>query len=230
MAKATPRSPRRDTSLSRAQIIDASIDILDHGGEGGLTFRALAERLATGPGAIYGHIADKRDLLTAACDAVVARALAVQIDGASPHAVIRDVALGMFDAMDSHPWVGSALIRAAGQLPMLRVLERLGQQLQLLGVPADAQWTTVSALLSYIVGVGGQNAANSVYARTEGLDRTSFLDGVATAWAGLDPDVYPFTRRMAGQLRVHDDRIDFVAGIDLILGGIERLRALSESS
>ena len=37
---------------------------------------------------------------------------------------------------------------------------------------------------------------------------------------GLDPDDYPFTRAVAAQLRDHDDREQFLAGIDLILAGI----------
>jgi hypothetical protein len=43
---------------------------------------------------------------------------------------------------------------------------------------------------------------------------------MATAWTGLDADDFPFTRSIAGQLRDHDDRADFLAGIDLILDGI----------
>ncbi len=41
----------------------------------GLRSRALSERLATGPGAIYWHVANKSDLLTAACDAIIARTM-----------------------------------------------------------------------------------------------------------------------------------------------------------
>lgn len=221
MAKTSRSSPRREESLSRDRIIETAIELLDSAGEGGLTFRALSERLATGPGAIYGHIADKSDLLTAACDAVVARTLDAGVAGASPKATIRAVALAMFDAMDAHPWVGSALARAPGQLPMVRILERIGQQVQALGVPHDAQWATASALLSYILGVGGQNAANTQIARALNADRARLLGAVATAWSALDAKAFPFTRSVAAQLPVHDDRVDFLAGVDLILAGIE---------
>jgi len=220
MIKKARSSQRREESLSRERIIEASIELLDSSGEGGLTFRALSERLATGAGAIYWHIANKSDLLTAACDAIVARTMEAHVVAATPEATIRSLALGMFDAIDAHPWVGSALTHAPGQLPGVRILECLGQQLCALGVPAEKQWTTVSALLSYILGVGGQNAANAQFAQTRSLDRSDFLDGVATAWSQLDPEQYPFTRSVAAQLRTHDDRTDFLAGIDLILGGI----------
>jgi AcrR family transcriptional regulator len=213
-------SQRREESLSRDRIIEASIELLDSNGEGGLTFRTLSERLATGPGAIYWHIANKSDLLTAACDAIVACTMNLPLVGATPEATIRALALGLFDAIDAHPWVGSALTRAPGQLPMVRILERIGQQVRALGVPGDKQWAIVSALLSYILGVSGQNAANAQFARTRGLDRSDFLETVSTVWSQLDPDEYPFTRSVAGQLRAHDDRMDFLAGIDLILRGI----------
>lgn len=224
MDKKTRSSPRRETSLSRQGIVDAAIELLDSRGPGGLTFRTLSERLATGPGAIYWHIANKNELLVAACDAIIVRTVDTRGDDASPAATIRAVALAMFDAIDAHPWVGSVLAGAAGELPMVRILERLGQQVCALGVPEDAQWATVSALLNYILGVGGQNAANAQFAHTLGTDRDSFLDKVSTAWSRLDPAAYPFTRSMAGQLRSHDDRADFLAGIDLILGSISALR------
>ncbi|MFF7601681.1 hypothetical protein [Streptomyces mirabilis] len=50
--------------------------------------------------------------------------------------------------------------------------------------------------------------------------RTEFLNTTATAWAGLDPDEYLCTRNVADQLRDHDDRTEFLAGLDLILTGI----------
>lgn len=226
MAKKTRSSPRREDSLSRDRIIEASVAILDGSGEDGLTFRALSERLATGPGAIYWHVPNKGELLTAACDAIIARTMDAPLVGATPQAIIRTLALGMFDAIDAHPWIGSALTRAPGQLPMVRILERIGRQVSALGVPGEDQWATVGALLNYILGVGAQNAANGQLGRMRGIDRSDFLDAVATTWSQLDPDAYAFTRSMAAHLRGHDDRRDFLAGIDLILSGIEASRRL----
>jgi AcrR family transcriptional regulator len=222
MVKKAARPSRREESLTRERIVDASIQLLDSSGEDGLTFRALSERLATGPGAIYWHIANKGELLTAAGDVVIARTLEAELAGGTPKAKLRALALGMFDALDAHPWIGSVLLRAELQSPMVRVVERIGQQVIAMGVPVEEQWTTVGALFSYMVGVGGQNAANGHFARVHGLDRGDFLDAMATIWSQLDPAVYPFVRSVAGQLRDHDDREDFLAGIDLILRGIER--------
>ena len=74
-----------------------------------MTFRALAARLATGPGAIDRHVANKSELLVAASDAVVARRDGSDVPVATPHDAIRAIALGVFDAIDAHPWVGAQL-------------------------------------------------------------------------------------------------------------------------
>ncbi|MDQ0934659.1 TetR/AcrR family transcriptional regulator [Streptomyces turgidiscabies] len=218
------RPERREEPLSRERIVEAAIGLLDEAGEGGLTFRALAGRLATGPGAIYWHVTGKDELLGAATDAVVGGAMAIVTPGATPQEAVRALALGVFDAIDAHPWIGTQLARAPAQSPLLRVFEHLGRQVQALGVPHAAQFTAASALLNYILGVGGQNAAN---ARDVGANttRAEFLGAVSDSWTNLDPDEYAFTRSVADQLRDHDDREEFLAGIDLILAGITGITA-----
>jgi AcrR family transcriptional regulator len=227
MAKRKRSAQRREESLSRERIIEASIELLDASGEEGLTFRVLSERLATGPGAIYWHIANKSDLLTAACDAVIARTMNEIVDAPAPETTIRAVALGLFDVIDEHPWVGSVLTTASGLSPIVRILERIGRQIRALGVPDEQQWAAVGALMAYILGVSRQNAANGQLARMRGLDRSDFLDAVSTAWSQLDSKEYSFARSIAGRMRDHDDRIDFLSGIDLILRGIGSSRRRS---
>ena len=220
MVKKAPGRPRQGESLTRECIIEASIELLDASGEEGLTFRALSQRLATGPGAIYWHIANKSDLLSAACDAVVARAMDETVV-TTPKETIRAVALGLFDAINEHPWVGSAIPSSVGLSPIVRILVPVGKQIRALGVPDEQQWAAVGTLIAYILGVSKQNAANGQLARMRGFDRSGFLEAMSTAWSQLDPKQYPFARSVAGQFREHDDRVDFISGIDLILKGID---------
>ncbi|MFI7669392.1 hypothetical protein [Nocardia sp. NPDC049526] len=69
---------------------------------------------------------------------------------------------------------------------MLRIFELIGRHVQALGVPETAEFTSASALLNYIPGVGGLNAAN---ARTleHGTNRADFRTTVSAARAKLDP-------------------------------------------
>ena len=219
MAAKTKRTERRTDALSKERIVEAAIQILDADGEGALTFRALAARLATGAGAIYWHVDSKNDLLAAAANGVIARVMTDVVAGAGPREAIRAIALGVFDAIDAHPWVGTQLSQEPWQFAVLQIFEGFGGQLQPLGVPERAQFDSASALVNYILGVAGQNAANArLHARE--TDRSTFLATVAAQWAQLDSATYPFVRQVAAELRDHDDREQFLAGVDLILAGI----------
>jgi AcrR family transcriptional regulator len=222
MGKKTKRIERRTDALSRERIVAAAIDILDTVGEGALTVRALAARLATGSGAIYWHVADKNELLAAAADEVIARVMRGVAGGTGPREAIRSVALGVFDAIDVHPWVGTQLFREPWRPAMLEIIEGVGGRLEALGVPTAARFDAASALLHYILGVAGQNAANARIHAPD-TDRSAFLASVAAQWTAQDPARYPFVRQMASQLSDHDDRAQFLAGVDLILAGIDAI-------
>lgn len=214
---------RREEALSRDRIVEAAIELLDAEGESGLTFRALATRLSTGAGAIYWHIASKSELLAAASDAVVARAMAGVGAQATPRGAIRSIALGVFEAVDAHPWVGAELSRNPWPTAALQIFERIGRQVQALRVPDSARFTAATVLVSYIIGESRQNAVNGrLYDPRP--DRADFLEKLAAEWQELDADAYPFTRTVASHLREHDDRTEFLAGIDLILAGVAASR------
>ncbi|GAB3574186.1 TetR/AcrR family transcriptional regulator [Amycolatopsis endophytica] len=225
MTTRTRRSSRRSEALSRERIIEAAIELLDADGEAGLTFRVLTARLSTGPGAIYWHVANKGELLDAATESVVAAAVPLDPAGSarSPREEIRAVALGLFEAIDGHPWLATQLATQLSRSPWgsvtPRIFEGIGRQVRALGVPESGWFTSTSALVHYILGAAGQNAVNGRTAQP-GVDRGEFLDAVSTAWEELDPDDYSFTRAVAGQLRDHDDREQFLAGIDLVLAGV----------
>lgn len=263
MATRARRSQRRTEALSRERIVEAAVELLDTAGEGGLTFRALTERLATGPGAIYWHVANKDELLDAATDAVVAAALAAgptaHAESAghakpakpaepakpgepaepakspdSPQDKIRAIAFGLFDAMEGHPWLPTQLALQLSRSPWgsvtPQIFESIGRQVRALGVPEGHWFTATSALVHYILGAAGQNAANNATARTltPGVDRAEFLDTASKAWQELDPDDYPFIHAVAAQMREHDDREQFLAGIDLVLTGVTALHLPGE--
>jgi AcrR family transcriptional regulator len=223
-----PRSHRRTEALSRERIVEAAVELLDANGESGLTFRTLTERLATGAGAIYWHVANKGELLDAATDGVLATALKAGSPG-SPRDEVRAVALGLFDAIDRHPWLATqlALQLSRGSVTP-RIFEAVGRPVHALGVPEGHRFTTTSALVSYILGAAGQNAANARLPVVP-ANRTEFLDTVASAWEELDPEEYPFTRSVAAELRGHDDREQFLAGVDLILAGITAVHRPGET-
>ncbi|MFI5562391.1 TetR/AcrR family transcriptional regulator [Amycolatopsis japonica] len=215
-------SRTRAQALSRERIVEAAVELLDADGERGLTFRTLTERLATGPGAIYWHVPNKGALLDAATASVIAAALTVDAGG-SPQEEIRAIGLSLFEAIERHPWLSPQLALQLSRSPRgsvtPRIFEAIGRRVSALGIPEDTWFTATSALVHYVFGAAGQNAANS-RVLGPGVDRAEFLRAAANAWEDLDPAEFPFLRSIADEVREHDDREQFLTGIELILAGM----------
>ncbi|AHH97742.1 TetR/AcrR family transcriptional regulator [Kutzneria albida] len=224
MAAKAQRTPRRTDALSKERIIEAATEILDTDGENALTLRVLTTRLNTGYGAIYHHVANKSDVLAAATDEVIARVMTGVVIDAPPREALRALALGLFDAIDAHPWVGAQLSREPWRPALLEIYESIGRLLDALHVPERALFDAAGALVNYVLGVAGQNAANARALAHGEADRSVFLATAAAHWSQLDPDKYPFVHKAATQLREHDDREQFLAGVDIFLAGIATLR------
>ena len=224
VATRTRRSQRRTEALSRERIVEAAVELLDAAGEGGLTFRALTERLATGPGAIYWHVANKGELLGAATDAVVAAALAVE-----------PAELRTRRRTRSAPSRSACSTRSTSTRGSPRSSQRSSPAAPGVGDAADPRKHRPAGPRAGVPEGSWFTAtigADALHPRRRGPERRErprsrarrgpheFLDAASTAWAELDPDDYPFTRAVADQMRDHDDREQFLAGIDLILTGI----------
>lgn len=282
--------------LSRERIVETAIELLDAGGEGALTVRALTERLSTGAGAIYHHVGNMNELGQAATETVIADALpwlvasgggagesggaeeagetggagetgkagkagkageragkaggsgragkagepgrAGEVGGSRgprerPEDRIRAVALGLYDAATEHSWLASRLAAQLTREPWgavtPRIFESMGRPLRDLGVPRGDWFTTTSTLVHYVLGATSQNAqaADGVPGDappdTEEV-RAAFLDTASRAWRDLDPEEYPFLHDIADQMRAHEDRAQFLAGVDLILAGVTASR------
>jgi AcrR family transcriptional regulator len=229
MAARTPHPQRRNQVLSREQIIRTAIELLDAGGEGALTTRALTERLSTGSGAIYYRVGSRDELLDSATETVVTAALAAEPvqATATPEDEIRTVALALFDAIAEHRWLATHLILQLVRKPFgpvtVGIFERIGRQLGALGVPRASWFDAASTLVHYVLGAVSQNARIDGDTAAVEPDRAEFLDATAAAWQDLDAEEYPFMHAIVGQINEHDDREQFLTGIAVVLHGLARL-------
>ncbi|MEU6976968.1 TetR/AcrR family transcriptional regulator C-terminal domain-containing protein [Streptomyces sp. NPDC046371] len=150
---------------------------------------------------------------------------------------MRAVALGLYDAVAAHPWLATQLAVQVTRRPWgavtPRVFESIGGRVRTLGIPRSEWFATTSTLVFYILGATSQNAqpsdpADGLAASRAGARRAEHLDSVAEAWQGLDVGDYPFLHDVADQMRRHDDREQFLTGIDLILAAITATSRLPE--
>jgi AcrR family transcriptional regulator len=229
MAPSTPRPERRNQVLSRERIIETAIDLLDAGGDGAMTTRALTERLSTGSGAIYYRVGSRDDLLDIATETLVTAALAAKPARASaaPGDEIRTVALALFDTIAEHHWLATRLTQQVVRKPFgpatVEIFERIGRQIGALGVPQGSWFDATSTLVHYILGAVSQDTRMEGDAPDGSHDRGRFLDATEAAWQDLDAEDYPFMHAVIDQMRAHDDRDQFLSGIAVILDGLTRL-------
>jgi len=218
MATRVQRAGRRTDALSKARIVEVAIEILDSEGDGAWIFRSLTSRLSTGVGAIYHHVANKSELLAAAANEVIAGVTADVVTDSGPRETLRTISLGIFDAIDAHPWVGTQLSREPLQPAVILIWESLGRQLSALGMTGSARSDAGSALVNYVLGSAAQYAAGARRVPDE-ADRRAFLATFAAQWQQRDP-LDPLTQDMASHLADHDDREQFLAGVNIFLAGI----------
>lgn len=70
--------------MDRQEIVDAALDLLDEGGEAGVSMRAVATRLDVKAPSLYWHFRSKQDLLEAMADAMVAEMGDVAVGDGDP--------------------------------------------------------------------------------------------------------------------------------------------------
>jgi AcrR family transcriptional regulator len=101
--------PARGQGVSRDEILDAALALLDEGGEQGLTMRALAARLTVTAMSLYHHVEDRTGLLRALSDRVYDGVLKATARLADPVAEIRALLSIYHDAVGSHPQLTLAI-------------------------------------------------------------------------------------------------------------------------
>ncbi|WIE74151.1 TetR/AcrR family transcriptional regulator [Curtobacterium sp. MCJR17_020] len=218
MTNPAPRIRKRVDALSREQIVQATIRLLDSSGESALTVRALTEHLSTGRGAIYHYVTGKEELLEAATDGIISAALESTANVLGPRESLRHLALAVFDALTEHRWVGKQLAREPRQPAVLRIWKGIGAGLGRLGVSGSASADAGAALMNYLLGAAAQNAAASHHLLSDS-DRQAYLEAFAAELTRSDSDAV--SEQTAAALVEHDDREQFVNGLNIFLAGIE---------
>jgi AcrR family transcriptional regulator len=217
---------RRSTALSPRVIHEEAVRILDEGGRDALTLRALAGRLATGPGAIYHHVGNREELLNQIAFDLVGSALQGRVSR-EPGQAVHDLMLRMFDMVDEHSWVGAQLVAAPWQPAVLVVLDRLGFELDLERVSESRQFQAASTLVQYLLGIAGQHAAvQSLHAES---GRAQFLAAACSRAVDGSEDGLPMVERMSHRIEHHDDRQQFANGVEIIMAGIRATESRPES-
>jgi AcrR family transcriptional regulator len=144
-------------SISREQLIESGLDLINAEGFGALNLRALAKRLGISAMTPYGYFKDKAELLAAMVDHALAPLGAPADDGLSWDAELEQRMRGFHEAFDAHPGILDLLMAhpETQQLDAFRV--ELMERLQLAGLSEQQAGDALRALTAYVIGYAAIN-------------------------------------------------------------------------
>lgn len=229
--RATRTRERPRASHSMDAVISEAVALLDDGGDGALTFRALGARLGGGATSIYWYVSNKDELRDKASDYVIAELLeqTEEFTGdADPIDNLRAMAIAAFDAIAARPWLADYFMRNTISQPnSLQLYERFGEQVMRLELTSMQRFHAVSAVLGFVVGSAADIGQQPPQEVLDGkVSRREFFERAVEQWRALDPAEFPFMHDIVDEFAGHDDRDQFTAGLDLLLAGL-RLQATS---
>lgn len=110
--KMEPRSPRlgRPPTITSEQIVDEAKRQLQTGGADALSMRALAKSLGTTPMALYRHVGDKEQLISAVLD-VYSQDLGALVLPQDQVERLRTIFTAIFEKLASERWIIELLQR-----------------------------------------------------------------------------------------------------------------------
>ena len=208
------RPSRRRTPLTRDQIVDTAVGIVDAEGVDALTVRRLGEALNTGSATVYWYVSGKEELGELVYDRVMAALDLPEPDPARWQEQLKDGARQVYRLLLAH----NDLVRlSVGQIPvgpnMLRFMEWWMSLLTSAGLPLRTA--------SYAGDIVGRYVDASVLEITAEGGRPREL--VIEHFQSLPADRFPKMAELHRDQSARDADARFEFGLDLLVLGLASL-------
>lgn len=211
------RTKRDQAPLSRDRVMLAAIELADSSGLEALTMRRLGRALGVEAMSLYNHVANKDDLLDGIVDIVLGE---VDLQGSDGEwrTTLRTIGMSTHEVLRRHPWAAERMLSRT--IPArFRYMEAVLGSLRRGGLTPAQTDHAYHALDSYIAGFTLWQSGLRIDDDTLPALGTALLERFADA--GM-----PY---MVEHIHEHlrepdpDDEGSFAFGLDLILGGLDRL-------
>jgi AcrR family transcriptional regulator len=216
------RSARPRIPLSRERVLRAALALADEGGIEALTMRRLGEQLEVEAMSLYNHVAGKDDILDGLVDLVFSE-IAVPPDNDEWKTAMRRRAISTRDALARHPWAVILMQSRSKPGPAtLRHHDSVIGSLRKAGFTIDMAAHAFSVMDGYIYGFALQqlNLPSQTQAESSALAEDILR--------GFPVDDFPYLAEMIVEHALkpgYDYAQEFDFGLELILDGLERIRA-----
>ncbi|HEU5025794.1 MAG TPA: TetR/AcrR family transcriptional regulator C-terminal domain-containing protein [Spirillospora sp.] len=217
------RAKREQPTLTRDQIVDAALDLLDAEGLDGLSMRRLGTRLNSGATSVYWHVANKDELLELALDRVMGEVRVPGPDAGGWRAAVAGYARDLRAMIHRHPWT----VPLFGAQPMIgpnatRVLDEVIGAFDGAGLTGMALDNAMSLIADYVIGAAGSEASwQGAHGTATGEDWLRALGPYLAEIAERHPRLTAHIREVwvRDTADVVAERFDY--GLSCVLDGIE---------
>jgi AcrR family transcriptional regulator len=239
------RGPR--PGLSAEAIVDAAVRIADAEGLEAVSMARVAAELKFTTMSLYRYVASKDELLQLMFNASALGAESVVIDGDDWRSRLRSWAIIQRDMLDRHPWITQMPMAAPPVAPnSLHFVERALEVLDGTGLAETAKIRAIGLISSYTLSEArmandAARAAAALAKAAKAAQAEADTPGGPPAGDGgegppftfeallrelVDERTYPHLYRLAwasSPAESLSEREEFLAGVDLILDGIQAL-------
>jgi AcrR family transcriptional regulator len=210
-----PREP-----LSRERVLRTALTLVDDGGIEALSMRKLAQELGVEAMSLYNHVESKDDIVAGLLD-LVAGEIEPPADDAEWKTALRGSAISAHDAFGRRPWAARIWMSAARPSPdRFAHADTVLRRLRAAGFSPDLIYRAYHVLEGYTLGYTLQQLEFPYDAEQLEQLAKRFL-------ADFPADDYPdLAEHIRQHLEPHEAEAgSFELGLDLILDGLDRLRA-----
>ena len=226
-AQGEPASTRREP-LNRERVLRAAVDLADREGIDALSMRRLGQELGVEAMSLYNHVGGKDDLLDGMVGMIIGE-IEPAPEGGSWQQAARDRILSARRTMLRHPWASAVIVSRTQASPLImRYMDTMAGILRRGGFSVDLLHHAFHALGSRVLGF-----SQELYDDSSDLAAGDEMQAVMLAQMARE---YPYITQIVQQV-VHDDasvvgsgcddQWEFEFALDLLLDGLERLRAAS---
>ncbi|HEY7047762.1 MAG TPA: TetR/AcrR family transcriptional regulator [Jatrophihabitantaceae bacterium] len=214
---------RRRDPLTREQIVDAALKLLDAEGLDGFSMRRLATELGTGAASLYWHVGSKDGLLDLIFDRVISEQPVPDPEPGRWQEQLTEVAHSMRASILRHRDIVRISI---GRIPMgpnaLRYMERVLAILRSAGLPDELAVHGFHLLTSAVNGFTMDETGQGGDPPADQPPLDEFARMARDYIAGLPADQFPNMVAVADQFAMSDPDARFDLLVDLFVSGLAR--------
>lgn len=207
------------TPLSREKVLQVALRMADSGGIEALSMRRLAARMKVEAMSLYNHVAHKQDLLDGLVE-LVAGEITLPPIGGDWKAAMRQRAISAHTVLMRHPWATMLFVSRVNIGPsMLHYVDATIGSLRAAGFSYPAADHAWNALDAYIYGFTLQKLNFP-------LEPSEYASAARQFLPLIPVEQFPYLNGMSQEVIAgrHDGLHQIELGLDLLLGGLEKMR------